>query len=185
MTTNRSTIKARNTNVSAGIDKHVTAAVAIGGVTYTPAQLKAVFTTQTAALDAADALHKQWTDQLQVATAANAKANKVYLLLRSYLLGQNGTDANSLLNDFGMNVPKSTGPRTVQQKAEAVAKRAATRLARHTMGKVQKKSVTGVTAAAAAAAATPAAHVSPSAPTVAPSAPETPAPSPAKPATVS
>ena|ERR1700677_1401288 len=47
------------------------------------------------------------------------------------------------LNDFGMQIPKVTGPQTVEAKALAKAKRAATRAARHTMGSVQKKAITG------------------------------------------
>lgn len=182
---NRAALKARNINLSAGIDKHVPAATVIGGVTYDPPALKAVFAAQTAALDAADGLHKQWTDQLQVADAAGAKANKVYLLLRSYLIGQHGDDANAILNDFGINVPKPKGPKTVEKKAEAAAKRLATRAARHTMGKVQKKAVTGVTAAAAAGTTTPAAPSAPVTSAPSPTAPATPVPAPAKPATVS
>src|ERR1700722_13454612 len=99
---NRPTIKTRNTAVSSGIDKHITAPISIGNVTYSPPTLKAVFTDQNTALDAADALHKQWTDQLQQAKALGAKANGVYLLLRSYLIGLYGNDANAILNDFGM-----------------------------------------------------------------------------------
>jgi hypothetical protein len=178
-TINRSTIKTRNTAVAAGIDKHIPASIQVGGATYTPQTLKAVFTSQTAALDASDALHKQWTDQVQAAQAAGATANATYLSLKSYLVGQYGADANAVLNDFGMPAPKTRGPRTVRVKAEAVTKRNATRAARHTMGKVQRKGVTGVTAAAAAAAtataptAAPTAPASPAAPIATPTAPAT------------
>jgi hypothetical protein len=48
----------------------------------------------------------------------------------------------SALADFGIN-PKSRGPQTVEAKTVAVAKRAATRAARHTMGSKQKLSVKG------------------------------------------
>src|SRR5258708_17918448 len=48
-----------------------------------------------------------------------------------------------VLADFGLKPRKSNTPLTVEQKAAAVAKRKATREARHTMGKVQKQTVTG------------------------------------------
>jgi hypothetical protein len=58
--TNRPTVKTRNANVIAGIDKHLTANVTIGGVPYTSANLKEVFQVQSTALDTSDTLHKQW-----------------------------------------------------------------------------------------------------------------------------
>ena len=175
---NRANVKTRNTAVSNGIDKHVPASISIGSVTYTPPELKGVFIAHNTALDAADALHKQWTDQVQVAKAAGIKADGTYRLLRSSLIGQYGNDANAILNDFGMATPKSTGAKTVQVKAEAVLKRAATRAARHTMGKVQRKAVTGTVVAAPATApvATPAAPATPvaSTPVAAPGTPASP-----------
>jgi hypothetical protein len=58
-------------------------------------------------------------------------------------VGQYGANANAVLNDFGMEAPKPKGPKTVATKAVAAQKRDATRAVRHTMGKVQKKSVKG------------------------------------------
>jgi hypothetical protein len=181
-TINRSTIKNRNLSVAAGIDKHVPSPITVGGVVFAPADLKAVFTGHTAALDAADALHKQWTDQLVVADAAGEKAHATYQSLRSYLVGQYGNDANAVLHDFGMNTPKTKGPKTVQTKAAAAEKRAATRAARHTMGKNQKKGITGATVSAPATTVAPEA---PAAPSATPNAPAAPAPAPAKPVTAS
>jgi hypothetical protein len=56
--------------------------------------------------------------------------------------GSFGTSAD-VLADFGLTLPKARTPLTAEQKAVAVAKRAATRKARGTMGKVQKKAVKG------------------------------------------
>jgi hypothetical protein len=165
MSLNRTTLKTRNIAIAAGIDKHFPSPIIIGGVSYTPPALKDVFAAQTAALDASDALHTQWLDQVQVAQATTARANTVYNLLRSYLIGQYGTGANAVLNDFGMTAPKTRGVTTVAVKAGAIVKAKATRTARHTMGKVQRKAVTGASVAAAAAA-----------PATTPAAPQTPAP---------
>jgi hypothetical protein len=135
---------ARNTSVMAGIDKHITGSVTIGGVTYTPATLKQVFSDENTAITATEALHTQVTDQVQVTNAAKAKGALVYGLLRSYLIGQYGKQANTVLGDFGMEAPKTTGAKTLESKTAAATKRAATRQVRNTMGSVQKKSVKGV-----------------------------------------
>jgi hypothetical protein len=116
---------------------------AVGGVVYTPAGLEAVFVDANAAVDRAEALHKEWQDQVQAAHAARKTAAAVFLSLRSYLVGQYGANAKAVLNDFGMEAPKPKGPKTVATKVAAARKRDATRVARHTMGKVQKKSVKG------------------------------------------
>ena len=150
---NRPTIKTRNTSVANGIDKHITSPVSIGNVSYAPGTLKAVFTDHNAAIDASDVLHTQWTDQVTATRAAGDKANDTYLLLRNFLIGQYGNDAAAVLNDFGMTVPKAKGAKTVAAKAEGIDKRRATRAARHTMGSVQRKAVTGESNAKAAGAA--------------------------------
>jgi hypothetical protein len=126
-----------------GIDKHVTGNMTIGGVVYSPAALKAVFVDANTAIDSAEALHKQWQDQVQATKAASKKASLVFRLLRSTLIGQYGENAKAILNDFGMETPKPKGAKTVATKAVAAQKRDATRVARHTMGKNQKKSVKG------------------------------------------
>jgi hypothetical protein len=128
----------------AGIDKHITGSVTIGGVTYTPATLKQVFSDENTAITATEALHTQVTDQVQVTNAAKAKGALVYGLLRSYLIGQYGKQANTVLGDFGMEAPKTMGAKTLESKTAAATKRAATRQVRNTMGSVQKKSVKGV-----------------------------------------
>ena len=110
----------------AGIDKHITGTVTIGGVAYTPVTLKQVFLDQDTAIDAADALHTQWQDQVLVTKAADAKGNATYVDLRAFLIGLYGKKANAVLNDFGMSVPKP-GTRTVAVKAAAAKKGAATR----------------------------------------------------------
>jgi hypothetical protein len=150
---NKPTVKTRNNGVIAGIDKHVTGGATIGGDEYTPQTLKAVFAEHNVAIDAADALHKQWQDQVNVMRAAAKRANTVYLLLHSFLLGQYGNDANAVLNDFGMKTPKPKGPQTVKTKSAAVAKRAATRAVRHTMGTKQRKALVGTVAGPTKAAA--------------------------------
>jgi hypothetical protein len=57
---------------------------------------------------------------------------------------------STVLADFGFTAA-ARKPLTPEQKVARAAKAKATREARHTMGPVQKKKVTGATAAAAAA----------------------------------
>jgi hypothetical protein len=141
---NRPSTVARNTSVMAGIDKHITGNVTIGGVSYTPATLKQVFSDENTAIAATDALHKELKDQVQANKQTRVNANLVYALLRSYLIGQYGKQANAVLGDFGMTAPKSTGAKTLKSKTAGATKRTATRQVRNTMGSVQKKKVKGV-----------------------------------------
>jgi hypothetical protein len=143
MKTNSTTLKTRDTAVMAGIDKHITTPITINGTSYTPAALKAVFQSQITALDNNDALHKSLADAVANAKALAKTVGNMYSLLRSAIISQYGKNANSVLNDFGMTTPKVAGAKTVEAKATAAAKRTATRAARHTMGAVQKKAVTG------------------------------------------
>jgi hypothetical protein len=140
---NRPSVKARNTSVSAGIDKYVTGNLTLGGVQYTPVTLKAVFLDENTALDSSDAKHKEWQDQVLATNAAAAKANAVYELLRSWVISQYGKQANTVLGAFGMPVPKAKGPKKPAAKVASAQKAKATRAVRHTMGSVQKKTVKG------------------------------------------
>jgi hypothetical protein len=184
MKINTATLKTRDTSVMAGIDKHITTSITIQGTSYTPADLKAVFQSQITVLDSNAALHKSLSDGVLNAKAIAAKVNTMYQLLRSALIAQYGKDANAVLNDFGMTAPKVPGAKTVDAKATAAAKRAATRTARHTMGAVQKKAVTGnvvgitvtpvVAAASTPVAPTPVATPTPASPVAGATGPTTP-----------
>jgi hypothetical protein len=166
---NQPSIIVRNNNVNAGIDKRITANVTVGGTLYTPAQLKAAFQGQTTALQTSEASRKQWESDVVAAKAVSKTVDALYVSLRSYLVGQYGKTAVTVLADFGMSAPKTTVP-TVAIKAAAAVKRTATRKARHTMGTVQKKEVTGgvtgvvITPVTSAPAPTATAPGSPAAP---------------------
>jgi hypothetical protein len=140
---NSTTLKTRDTSVMAGIDKHITSSITISRTAYTPAELKAVFQSQITAIDANQSLRKQLADGVANAKALAKTLDNTFQLLRSALIAQYGKNANAILSDFGMTTPKTLGAKTVEAKAIAQAKRAATRAARHTMGAVQKKAVKG------------------------------------------
>ncbi len=173
----------------AGAEKHLTGAtqVAILGSSFTPAEittkLQSLVTLRTD-VDAAKAATK--------AKIAAESANMPSLLtfmsaLRTYVKAAYGGSPD-VLADFGIT-PKVRVPLTVEAKAAAAAKRAATRAARHTMGKQQKKEVMGdvtgvivtpITAASPAVAA----PVSPTPPATSGGTPAAPVPaSPTPPAT--
>ena len=87
--------------------------------------------------------------------------------LKAWVVSQFGADSQEA-KEFGFLPAKST-PKSAATKAQAVAKSLATRQARHTMGRKQKKGIKG-TVVAPAAPAVPATTV-----TVAPPAAITPA----------
>ena len=172
--TSHGTLKNRDTSVMKGIDKHLTTNFTIAGTTYTPAELKALFQSEITAIEASDALRKSLTDSVQNVKTVGATVKEAYLLLRGGLITLYGRKANAVLNDFGMQIPKASGPQTVEAKALAKAKSAATRVARHTLGSAQKKAVTGnvvgitttpVVAGAPVASAAPVTPERPSTPT--------------------
>lgn len=125
----------------AGIKKHITGNVTIGGVAYTPVTLTAVFADAITAIDTADAQHKQWLDDVAAMKTAKAKADGVYGLLRNFLIGQFGTNDKSVLGDFGIAAPKSRTKKNAATKAAAAVRAKATRDLRHTMGPKQKQTV--------------------------------------------
>ena len=186
MTTNtkrltRTDRKARNTKVVTGIDKDLAPLgdpVQIGGEKVALSSLKAVFTDDSAAIDATDAARKAaQTAGLQEKTTRTRAAQSMKTL-RAFILGFFGEKAVEVLADFSMEPPKSTATKTVTTKAVAVAKAKATRVARGTKGPVARKAIVGQVDAKAIEAAinapkSPAAPAEPAATTPAkPAAPQ-------------
>jgi hypothetical protein len=127
----------------AGVDKHYVnvPSLGLGGASYTPAELKSIFQGE---IDAEQALEdaRAKVRQLMGSTRmTRAKARALRKLVRAYVLTTAGSDAAQMLADFGIK-PTASKPK-VETKAQAVVKAQATRKARHTMGKNQKKSVKG------------------------------------------
>jgi hypothetical protein len=145
MIPNKPTNKDFDNKAMSGADKHLggLASMIIGGTSYTLPTLKAVFQADLDAINAADAAATQWKEQVVKAQATRAESARVRSALKAYLIGQYGADAVGVLEDFGFSPPKPKGPQTVDMKAQGVERAAATRKARHTMGKNQKKAVKG------------------------------------------
>ena len=83
----------------------------------------------------------QWISAVETERNILEQAAPVREGLRNILQARFGKDGTGLTT-FGFR-PAKAAKKTVTVKATALAKTAATRLARHTMGSVQKKSVTG------------------------------------------
>jgi hypothetical protein len=141
---------------NSGIAKHFAGqTLPINGGPFTDVELEAGFTAFIAQLLAADAAKAAW--QQLVAAVNSAQTSEIgprTEALRSYVVALFGK-SNPVLLDFGITPAKKTEP-SAEVKAEAVTKRAATRDARKTMGKNQKKDIHGtVTEPAAPPAPTP------------------------------
>jgi hypothetical protein len=145
-----STYKATKTSLSkrirdliAGTQKHTpNGSLTLGNVTYAAPALVQLLQGLADALDATDAARARWQDALKNATDARAKVGPLVADYRAWI-SVTYAGAPSMLADYGVTPRKVRTPLTVDQQAAAVAKRAATRKARHTMGKVQKKDVKG------------------------------------------
>jgi hypothetical protein len=153
--------------------------------------LKAVFSADTAAIEASDVAKKAAQSAVLLERTTGTRAGKVFSGLRAMLLSNFGAAAVAVLGDFGVNPPKSKAAKTVVTKAVGVAKAKATRVARGTKGPVARTAVVGTvdaeaiksainspakppTAPAEPAAAAPAAVPAPASPAPTPATPGTP-----------
>jgi hypothetical protein len=129
----------------AGVTKHYTDASAklqVGGATFTVSSLTQLlqdFVDKREAVEASKAATRAKIE------AERAQAPSELAVIRGLVKIVRGSFGNSAdaLADFGLTLPKVPTPMTAEKKAVAVAKREATRKARMTMGKVQKKEVKG------------------------------------------
>ena len=125
----------------AGTAKHLPGTVVLGGSSYTPAEITAKLQSLIdlrADVDAAKATTKtKLTAEAAVAPSVRALMGA----LATYVKVTHGSSAD-VLADFGIH-PKARAPVTVETKAVALAKRKATRSARHTMGPRQREEIQG------------------------------------------
>jgi len=147
MKTNRNKTLNDSRLAIAGVQKHFanTPTLALDGATMTPKDVIAALQAAIDAIDKSAIAEKAFHDAVAAQTAATAKGNAVLRALKSLVKNQLGSTQGAL-GDFGFSVPTRQIPDEAT-KAAAVAKRAATRAARHTAGKRQKATVKGVVAA--------------------------------------
>jgi hypothetical protein len=126
-----------------GISKHLTGTTPLNleGQPVTPAEITAKLQAIVTLRSNVNAAKAQTKTKLAAETAQLPALRKFMAALVSYLKGAYAGSPD-VLADFGIT-PKVRGTATVDAKAAAVAKRAATRAARHTMGSQQKKAVKG------------------------------------------
>ena len=131
-------------NVIAGVAKRLAKhkMIVLGREPFTPDELIAVYRAHLDAIRELSAAHAA----VSAATARERRlADRVrYLtrLLKSYVLAVFGSSPTHW-GDFGWEVPKVPGPKTVQAKLEGAEKLRGTRKARGTMGKRQRKKIKG------------------------------------------
>jgi hypothetical protein len=156
--TSKSSRQNRLRLVLAGIDKHFqnVTSVALGGSTFTLVDLKKLIQTDIDTSDASVQAEASWRTDVQSERDSHAKVNPLLRLFKLCVISQFGDtqSATETLADFGWSPRKSTS-KTIATKAGAVAKTAATRTARHTMGSKQKAQVTGETAKGTATGSQP------------------------------
>ncbi|HEY4012235.1 MAG TPA: hypothetical protein VGM06_02770 [Polyangiaceae bacterium] len=144
MNINRDTSINNNRQAIAGVQKHFssTPTLSLDGTSMTPNDVIATFQAAIDAADAATAAEKTFHDAVAAKRAAFVKSNVHLRALKTLVQNQLGS-SHETLGDFGFSNPIRQVP-DEDTKAAAVAKRAATRAARHTMGKRQKAPIKGV-----------------------------------------
>ena len=139
----KASLQQRVRSLIAGTQKHTpTGPLTFGGATYDATSLVQTLQSLGNAIAASDAAKAKWNDALKVMQDEQAKVAPVIRDYQSYIVSLLG-NAPSTLAEYGLAPRKVRTPLTVEQKAAAAAKGAATRAARHTMGTVQKKRVKG------------------------------------------
>jgi hypothetical protein len=141
---NNTTFQAQEQTALAAVDKYYSgvSSLTIGGTSYTPAAVKKVLSDDLAAQAALAPQRATLHVAVTSAQAVRATARALLKALRVHIVDQYGTQSAPVLADFGYAPASSTKP-TILEKVQAVDKRIATRKARHTMGKKQKKAITG------------------------------------------
>jgi hypothetical protein len=164
-TNNKPTRKDRLRTLANGVQKHFTSPLVLLGQTLTPAQIVAMIQQDIAATDASIQAHDAWLEKVELEKASHQQLAPTLRALTSTVMAQFGDspDATSTLGDFGLS-PRKVSKRTVAVKVQAAEKSLATRTARHTMGKNQRKSVKGTVPAATPATEAAPANAAPAAP---------------------
>jgi hypothetical protein len=156
-TINRSKEVSSVTQLMAGANEHFPTAagtppMSIGGAKYTLAELTQRLQTFVDLAEGVETAKAAYQEKLNEATTQMPALRTLISAFKAYVRANFGNSPGDLV-DFGLVPRKVPQPRTVEAKTDAVKKGLATRKARHTMGKNQKKQVTG---AVDTTAATPA-----------------------------
>jgi len=161
---NRSEQQAQDAKVILGIQKNLLSVptLSLVGQAITPADLVKLVQSCIDSGNAIAPAKVQWTTAVQAYRALNKQVTPILRGLRAYVINTYGP-TSTVLADFGFS-PTKTVVKTPEVKAIAAKKSVATRKARNTLGKKQKKSITGATVSPTAPATPPTASA-PAAPT--------------------
>jgi hypothetical protein len=131
-------------SLAAGITKRLASAgqMTLAGSTFTPAQLTTELQKVVQLQADVDAARAATKAKVAAMAAQMPALRTIMSALVQFIRAAFGNQPD-VLADFGLEPRKVATPLTVEQKATAAAKRAATRAKRNTMGAVQKKSVKG------------------------------------------
>ena len=130
------------------------ASMSVAGVSYTPTEFIALLQKDIDLADAASNAREDFLVATTVASQQRATMAPIMGGFRHFL--ENMFSDPSTIAEFGFP-PRKRGTSTAETKAAAVNKRAATRAARHTMGRQQKKDIKGTVAVTEPATPSPAA----------------------------
>jgi hypothetical protein len=132
------------TQFIAGLNRHLATAgqLTFAGGTFTTAQVTSQLQAIVNVRTDVDAAKAQAEAKLAV-FRAQAPAQRVFLDAFATFVKATFGNAPDVLADFGLKPKKAPTPLTVEAKAAAAAKRAATRAKRNVLGKVQRKAVKG------------------------------------------
>lgn len=145
--TSKATLQQRLRALVAGTQKHFpNASLTFGGATHTAAELVQLFQSLDDSTTVMDAAKAKWQDTLKAQRDVRANVRPAMQAYATHLVSLFGSAVEPLA-DFGLTPRKAPALRTAEQKANAAAKRKATREARHTMGKRQKAGIKGTVSA--------------------------------------
>jgi hypothetical protein len=138
----RSAKQGQDQAVIQGVQKDLLtmSSIPLGGTTYTPGSLVAFVQSRIDAGNQVATAKANWLKAVRAYQAIDKEADLVVHDLKQFVSGAFGATSNKLA-DFGFTARKVEEP-TTEEKQAAIAKRAATRKARATMGPKAKLKVT-------------------------------------------
>jgi len=147
MNSTLNSLAARYAKAISGIQKHLatTTSLVLDGATYSSTDLVTLFTSWAAAVTLVTTTKAQWQAAVLAEHTLRTKLQSLWLALQAYARNQYGADPATLA-DFGYS-PAKKAQKDPATLVAAAAKAKATRAARHTLGKNQKKDITGATTA--------------------------------------
>ncbi len=141
MTTSRITTQAADQRVLEGISTSMPApTLPLGKKVYTQSSLAAVIQSRITLANTIEQSRASWLDAVQQYEKLDIEVRQVVRDLRNAVIAAYGADSPKLA-DFGFKPPRHV-VQTPQEKALAAERRKATRAARRTMGKKQRKQIT-------------------------------------------